>query len=243
MLGGDRTIKMEHVSKSFGGLQVLNDFSYTFGQGEFVCICGPSGIGKTTILQLIAGLQQPDAGQMERASHNIGYVFQEPRLIPWCSVLENIETGLHHIMPEAKSERRHIAAEMAYRVGLEGFQDYFPAQLSGGMKQRVSLARAFAVEPDILLLDEPFSSLNIELREAMCGHLLQLLALKPCTTMMVTHTLEDAVRLADRMIYLHDRPCQITLEYRMDKPPPERDMQYIFEQMQDIGERLKLDKI
>lgn len=234
---------MEHVSKSFGDLQVLQDFSYTFREGEFVCICGPSGIGKTTILQMIAGLQQPDTGRVECASPNLGYVFQEPRLIPWCSVLENIETGLHHIMPEAKSERRRIAAEMAHRVGLDGFQAYYPAQLSGGMKQRVSLARAFAVEPDILLLDEPFSSLNVELREAMCCYLLQLLALKPCTTVMVTHTLEDAVRLADRLIYLHERPCEISLEYDLDKPAAERDMQYIFQQMQAISERLKTNKI
>lgn len=179
---------------------------------------------------------------MECASHNIGYVFQEPRLIPWCSVVENIEIGLYHTMPEAKAERRRIAEEMARRVGLDGFQEYFPAQLSGGMKQRVSLARAFAVEPDILLLDEPFSSLNMELREAMCCYLQQLLALKPCTTVMVTHTLEDAVKLADRIIYLKDRPCRIALEYDMDKPPAGRDMQYTYQQMQAISEQLNLNQ-
>ncbi len=231
-------VKLEHISKIFGDLQVIADFSFTFRTGEFVCICGPSGIGKTTILQLIAGLQQPDAGMVEGASTNVGYVFQEPRLIPWCSVVENIEMGLFHTMPEAAAERRRIAEKMAHRVGLEGFLDYYPAQLSGGMKQRVSLARAFALEPDLLLLDEPFSSLNVELREAMCSYLIQLLALKPCTSVMVTHTLEDAVRLADRLIYLKERPCRITLEYALDRPAAQRDMQYIFQHMQAISERL-----
>ena len=242
MQGGGSTIRMEHVSKSFGDLQVLQDFSYTFREGEFVCICGPSGIGKTTILQMIAGLQQPDTGRVECASPNLGYVFQEPRLIPWCSVLENIEIGLHQIMPEAKSERQRIAAEMARRVGLDGFQDYYPAQLSGSMKQRVSLARAFAVEPDILLLDEPFSSLNVELRDAMCSYLQQLLALKPCTSVMVTHMLEDAVRLADRLIYLENRPCRIALEYHLDRPSADRDMPYTYQQMQAIIELLNLNR-
>lgn len=231
-------VYMENVNKSFGILKVIQDFSYTFNQGEFVCICGPSGIGKTTILQLIAGLQRPDAGLVHCASRNIGYVFQEPRLIPWCNVVENIEMGLFHIMPEDPPERRRRAAEMAHRVGLDGFEDYFPAQLSGGMKQRVSLARAFAVEPDVLLLDEPFSSLNIELRDAMCNYLQQLLALKPCTSVMVTHTLEDAVRLADRLIYLRDRPCRIALEYTWDRPAGQRDMSYIYQQMQAISEKI-----
>ncbi len=222
-------------------MQVLDDFSYTLDPGEFICICGPSGIGKTTILQLIAGLQTPDAGRVECASRKIGYVFQEPRLVPWCSVVENIEMGLFHSMAEAKNERRRIAEEMAYRVGLQGFENYYPAQLSGGMKQRVSLARAFAVEPDILLLDEPFSSLNVELREAMCCYIQKLLALKPCTSIMVTHTLEDAVKLADRLIYLKNRPCRIELEYHFDKPPAERGMQYTYQQMQAISEELKFE--
>lgn len=199
-----------------------------------MCVCGPSGIGKTTILQLIAGLETQDAGIIHRSSDKIGYVFQEPRLIPWCTVLENIEIGLYHLLPEEKSKRRHISKHIASKVGLEGFERYYPAQLSGGMKQRVSLARAFAVEPDILLLDEPFSSLNTELRESMCEYLWQLLSLKSPATIMVTHQIDDAIRLADRIIFLQNRPCEIVLDWPIKEPAEYRDVKFRLEQIELI---------
>lgn len=217
----------------------MQQLSYTFRPGEFVCVCGPSGIGKTTILQLIAGLEKPDAGVIHRSSDKIGYVFQEPRLIPWCSVAENIELSLYHLFPDEKAKRRTISETLVNNVGLDGFEHYYPSQLSGGMKQRVSLARAFAVEPDILLLDEPFSSLNAELRESMCEYLLKLLSLKFPATVMVTHNIEDAVRIADRIIFLRNRPCEIVLDLSLEEPVEHRDMKFRLEQIDFIQTQIK----
>lgn len=225
-------IELKNISKSYQDLEVLKNLSFKFNSGEFVCICGPSGIGKTTLLQLIAGLEQPDAGSILYQSHNIAYVFQESRLIPWCNVLDNIEIGLHACMPRDKSARRQVASQLALQVGLDGFQYYYPSQLSGGMKQRVSLARAFAIDPEILLLDEPFSSLNDDLRDVMSRYLIDLLAVKPRTSIMVTHNIDEAVRLADRIIFLHNRPCEIVLDHTINTGLPERNWKYRMEQIE-----------
>jgi len=227
-----RMIELRNISKSYGDLQVLKNLSFNFHAGEFVCICGPSGIGKTTLLHLIAGLEQPDSGGIHYQSHKLAYVFQEPRLIPWCNVIENIEIGLHALMPQDKTSRRKICNQLALQVDLDGFQYYYPAQLSGGMKQRVSLARAFAIDPDILLLDEPFSSLNDELREVMCRYLIDLLAAKPRTSIMVTHNIDEAVRLADRIIFLQHRPCKIVLDHTIKIAPADRNWKYRMEQIE-----------
>jgi NitT/TauT family transport system ATP-binding protein len=227
-------IELNNISKSYGDLEVLKNLSFNFRAGEFVGICGPSGIGKTTLLQLIAGLEQPDGGSIYYQSRNIAYVFQESRLIPWCNVLENIEIGLFAAMPGGKSPRRQIAGQLALQVGLDGFQHYYPSQLSGGMKQRVSLARAFAIDPDILLLDEPFSSLNDDLRDVMCHYLTDLLAAKPRTSIMVTHNIDEAVRLADRIIFLHKRPCEIVLDHAINTALPERNWKFRMEQIELI---------
>jgi NitT/TauT family transport system ATP-binding protein len=227
-------IELNDIGKSYGKLEIIKNFSCVFRSGEFVCICGPSGIGKTTLLQLIAGLEKPEYGSIQYRSQHIAYVFQESRLIPWCNVLENIEIGLYALMPEDRRERRSISEKLALKVGLDGFQSYYPSQLSGGMKQRVSLARAFAIEPDILLLDEPFSSLNDELREAMCRYLVKLLAFKPRTSIMVTHNIEEAVRLADRIIFLRNRPCEIVLDFSISTALQDRDMKFRLEQIEKI---------
>lgn len=234
-------IELRNISKSYDDLGVLNNLSFNFHAGEFVCICGPSGIGKTTLLQLIAGLEQPDSGSIHYQSHKLAYVFQEPRLIPWCNVIENIEIGLYALMPRDKASRRKTCNQLALQVGLDGFQHYYPAQLSGGMKQRVSLARAFAIDPDILLLDEPFSSLNDELREDLCRYLIDLLAQKPRTSIMVTHNIDEAVRLADRIIFLQHRPCKIVLEHNIEKAPADRNWKYRMEQIELIQSLTKTD--
>lgn len=225
-------IELKNISKCYKDLEVLKNLSFEFHSGEFVCICGPSGIGKTTLLQLIAGLEQPDSGSILYQSHNVAYVFQESRLIPWCNVIENIEIGLHASIPQDKTTRRKVCNHLALQVGLDGFQHYYPSQLSGGMKQRVSLARAFAIDPDILLLDEPFSSLNDDLREVMCSYLIDLLAAKPRTSIMVTHNIDEAVRLADRIIFLHNRPCQIVLDHTIGTTLPDRNWKYRMEQIE-----------
>lgn len=154
---------LRNVSLSFGRLKVLDNFSADFGWNKFTCLFGPSGIGKSTILNLLAGLLQPDAGEVCSSHKNIGYVFQDPRLLPWCTVKENMEIGLYASgIPAA--QRNRIVSAMIERLGLAGFENYYPTQLSGGMKQRVALGRAFVVDPQLLLLDEPFSGLDEALK-------------------------------------------------------------------------------
>ncbi|NLO98287.1 MAG: ATP-binding cassette domain-containing protein [Peptococcaceae bacterium] len=223
-------IRFTNVCKSFDNLTVLSNFSYTIDSGEFICFFGPSGIGKTTILQLIAGLLLPDAGELKIEEKRIGYVFQEPRLLPWCNVADNIELSLYAIIPDSRQKRLELVNTLLQKVELESFAKYYPAQLSGGMKQRVALARAFAIEPEILLLDEPFSALDHKLKDSLRSYLQDLLSWKPCITIMVTHDLDEAIRLGDKILVIGDRPCRILYEHIIEKPREKRDDLFIFEQ-------------
>ncbi|MCL0080433.1 ATP-binding cassette domain-containing protein [Dehalococcoidia bacterium] len=191
-------IKFSQVTKSFNGLKVLDNLSFEVRRGEILSILGPSGIGKTTILRLITGTLSPDAGTVEIASPRIGYVFQEPRLLPWRTSRENISLVLR-VNGTAGKEAADIAGGWIERLGLRGFEDYYPAQLSGGMAQRVSIARAFAIEPEILLMDEPFSNLDTKLKESLLAMLEDTLQEYRTTVVHVTHDLLEAVRLADRL--------------------------------------------
>jgi len=231
-------IKLENISKSFNKLGVLYAFSCTIAKGEFICFYGPSGIGKTTLLNILAGLSHPDSGKLENMAKKIGYVFQEPRLIPWCSVFDNIELVLFGISSDSKEKRAELIRTLLQKVDLDHFAQYYPSQLSGGMKQRVSLARAFAVQPDLLLLDEPFSSLDFKLKDTLCAYLLDLLSWKPCTTVFITHDLDDAIRMADRIFFLKDRPCQIKYEYILKVPQRQRNERFVFTQKTQIQSQL-----
>lgn len=219
-------IVFNNVSKSYGDLIVLENFNITIKTGEVVCLCGPSGIGKSTILKLIANIIDIDEGSLEVETKRLGYVFQEPRLLPWCNVIENVEMGLYEILPNKKESRRTLARDILNKVGLREFKDYFPSQLSGGMKQRVALARAFAIGPEILLLDEPFSALDCQIKDSLRYYLFELLDWKPCTTVLVTHDVEEAVRIGDRIIFLEERPCRIGYEQIIDSPRSERNISY-----------------
>ena len=186
-------------------------------QGEFVAVVGPSGCGKTTLLNLLSGFDQPSAGTVERTGES-RMVHQQDGLFPWQTVSENIALGLRHIKDE--QERQQQVLELLALIRLEGFENAYPHQLSGGMRQRVELARALAGSSDILLLDEPFSALDYLTRLRMRQEVARILHERPRTVVLVTHDIEEAAQLADRVIVLGERPAQIRFELSLAKPRP-----------------------
>jgi NitT/TauT family transport system ATP-binding protein len=194
-------ITFTHVSKSFDTLKVLDDLSFHIAADQIVGVVGPSGSGKTTILKLITGIVLPDEGTVTVAEGTVGYVFQEPRLLPWRTALDNVAAPLR-AQGRDKAAARSAAAHWLDRVGLAGFERYHPAELSGGMAQRVSIARAFAAEPRILLMDEPFGSVDATLKDSLMGILETIIKERLTTVVYVTHELPEALRLAGRIVEL-----------------------------------------
>lgn len=197
-------IKFEDVSKSFNNLQVFRDVSFEIKPHEVVAIQGSSGSGKTTLLRLIAGILKPDSGSVQVDSNRIGFIFQDHRLLPWRTAADNIALVL-----KATGINSDKAGETARlwmdKLGLKGFYDYYPSQLSGGMVQRISIARAFAIEPDIILMDEPFSSLDADLAETLLKELRQILRESQATAVYVTHRRLEVLRIANRIFQIADR--------------------------------------
>ncbi len=208
-------IQFTNVSKSFEGHRVLDDLSFAVQQREVVGILGPSGTGKTTILRLIAGLIAPDTGRVTVKGARLGYVFQEPRLLPWRTVQENVRVALRAsgMMPK---DALHIARDWIDKVGLADFERYYPAQLSGGMQQRVALARAFAIQPDILLLDEPFSSLDAHRKTDLLDILQTMIRATSMTAVYVTHDFTELLRVADRILTLDTGLQELDLSNRRE---------------------------
>jgi NitT/TauT family transport system ATP-binding protein len=210
-------LKLEKVSRSFGAVEVLRELSLEIRRGEFLAVVGPSGCGKTTLLNLLSGYDQPSSGLIKRAGR-VRMVYQQDGLFPWQTVAENIALGLRHVS-NGQEQTRQIA-EMLRLIRLEGFAQHYPHQLSGGMRQRVELARALTGDSDILLLDEPFSALDYLARLRMRQELARLLQECPRTVVLVTHDIEEAAQLADRVIVLTERPAQIRYELSIDVPRP-----------------------
>jgi NitT/TauT family transport system ATP-binding protein len=205
----------DHISHRFGALEVLDRVSFEVASGEVVAIVGPSGCGKSTLLSILGGLLQPSAGSAEwRGAPPAGslnpltFVFQDFALLPWCSVEENVEFPLLHAGLNA-AERRTVVGDALRRTGLSDFRGTYPKQLSGGMRQRVGIARALAVRPAILLMDEPLSALDSQTRELLMEDFIRLLADGSMGAVYVTHNLEEAVRLADRIVVLSRRPGRV----------------------------------
>ena len=205
----------DHISHRFGALEVLDDVSFTAGSGEVVAIVGPSGCGKSTLLQILGGLLQPGAGQAglrglppSDSLNPLTFVFQDFALLPWRTVAQNVEFVLLHAGLSAEA-RAAVVADALRRTGLSDFRGAYPKQLSGGMRQRVGIARALAVRPAILLMDEPLSALDAQTRELLLEDFIRLLADGNMGAVYVTHNLEEAVRLADRIIVLSRRPGRI----------------------------------
>lgn len=217
-------IRVEGVSKAFGTLQVLTNLSLAIPVGEFAAIVGPSGCGKSTLLRMIAGLEKPDRGQVlykgrpiDRPGPDRTLMFQEHALYPWRTVSQNVEFGLE-LAGVPTGERRRRVADVLDLVGLRSFERYYPSQLSGGMRQRASVARALVVNPEVLLLDEPYGALDAMTRAAMQEELLSLWAESGRTMLLITHDMEEAVYLADRVFVMSDRPGQVIQEVMVDLP-------------------------
>lgn len=223
---------IENVSKRYQGtsgedLLALSGISLTVGEEEFVALVGPSGCGKSTLLNMVGGLLSPTSGTISfdgllaDRDPRVGVVFQEVGLFPWRTVASNITFGLEEIgLPEA--ERRSRLEKYIALVGLEGFEHCYPHQLSGGMRQRVGIARALAIEPDLLLMDEPFSALDAQTRTLMQEELLAIWGKTRLSTLYVTHNIQEAVYLADRIVVLSRRPGRISRILTIDLPKFER---------------------
>jgi NitT/TauT family transport system ATP-binding protein len=248
-------VEVRGVSKSFprqrggGVLQVLNDVSFSLDAGTFVCLVGPSGCGKSTLLRIIDGLIPPDSGeviiggeQVRGPSLDRGFVFQQFNLLPWRTVVGNVEFGLENLGVR-KQARRRRALEVIKLVDLEGFETYYPSQLSGGMQQRVGLARAIAVEPAILLMDEPFGSVDDQTRMLLQDELLKLWEQAQKTVIFVTHDIEEALYLGDKIVVMCARPSRINrvLEVPFGRPRTEeiRGAPQMGQLKQEIWEELK----
>ncbi|MHC1579777.1 MAG: ABC transporter ATP-binding protein [Candidatus Alkanophagales archaeon] len=231
-------IKVENLRKVFrvrggGNVVALDGVSFSVREGEFVCIVGPSGCGKTTLLRIIAGLERPTGGVVTLDGKPISgpgrdrcMVFQEYALFPWRTVLKNVTFGLENLgIP--KEERLRIARRYIELVGLQGFEDRYPHELSGGMKQRVGIARALAIEPEVLLMDEPFGSLDAQTRNMLQKELLEIWEKTQKTILFVTHSVDEAVFLADKIVVLSARPAvvkevlEVDLSRMRDRTSPE----------------------
>jgi NitT/TauT family transport system ATP-binding protein len=205
----------DHISHRFGALDVLDAVSFTVRSGEVVAIVGPSGCGKSTLLSILGGLLQPSSGAAELRGappadslNPLTFVFQDFALLPWCTVEANVEFPLLHT-GLGDAERRAVVDDALRRTGLLDFRGAYPKQLSGGMRQRVGIARALAVRPAILLMDEPLSALDSQTRELLMEDFIRLLADGGMGAVYVTHNLEEAVRLADRIVVLSRRPGRV----------------------------------
>ena len=205
----------DHISHRFGALDVLDDVSFTVRTGEVVAIVGPSGCGKSTLLSILGGLLQPSKGVAELRGappadslNPLTFVFQDFALLPWCTVEDNVAFPLEHTALPA-SERRAVVDDALRRTGLTDFRGAWPKQLSGGMRQRVGIARALSVRPAILLMDEPLSALDSQTCELLMEDFVRLLANGAMGAVYVTHNLEEAVRLADRIVVLSRRPGRV----------------------------------
>lgn len=235
-------------------LRVFKDVSFTVHNGEFVSIIGSSGCGKSTLLSIAGGLADPSAGSIHLDGRRIdgpaldrGIVFQEFALFPWLTALNNIAFGLKSKgMP--KAERIALARKYVELVGLSGFEDYHPHRLSGGMRQRVGLARALAIEPSVLLMDEPFGALDAQTREAMQAALGDITMKTKSTVLFITHDIREAIYLSDRILVMSGRPAQVTFEVKVALPKPRLRHHATFQELEltlesalgsDLGKRSK----
>jgi NitT/TauT family transport system ATP-binding protein len=224
MNGRRAKVQFRGISTNFGSVDVLNDVSLDVAEGEFLCIVGPSGCGKSTLLNIAGGFLEPTAGEVTIDGEVVTgpdrrriFVFQERGVFPWLTVEDNIGFGLFDVAP---AERRKRIEHYVNLVGLKGFERSYPRELSGGMKQRVEVARALAVNPDVLYLDEPFGALDSITRLQMRSELLRIWEADRKTVLFVTHDIDESVQLADRVVVISARPGRIRRIVDIDMPHP-----------------------
>ena len=218
------TLEIADVGKDFL-IPIIDRVSFTVDAGDFVCLLGPNGCGKTTLLRIIGGLESPTRGRVllggkpvigsARHDRKVGVVFQEDRLLPWLTVRDNVELVLKPLGLD-RSARREVAGRYLRVVGLAGFEDYYPGRVSGGMRQRAAIARALAIEPDVLLMDEPFGALDAQNRRIMQKEVRRIWRETGRTIVFVTHSIEEAVEIGTTLIMLSARPARVRVLLRND---------------------------
>ncbi len=222
----DYKIEVKNLTKYFGNLHVLNDISFNIKKGEFVCVVGPTGCGKTTFLNLLTRIYMPSKGDLfidgesaDPRKHNLAFVFQEPSAIPWLTVEKNLRFGL-----ELKKLDKKIIDERVENIisllGLEKFRNSYPHQLSVSSEQRIIIGRAFAMNPDLLLMDEPYGQMDVKLRFYLEDEVIRLWKELGSTVVFITHNIEEAVYLAERILIMSNKPTTIKEEVVVDLPRP-----------------------
>lgn len=219
-------VEVKSLTKKFGDLLVLDDISFNIKKGEFVCVVGPTGCGKTTFLNLLTKLIEPTSGDLyidgepaDPKRHNLAFVFQEPSTLPWLSVEDNLAFGLRlKKLPESEVKKR--VGNIMELMGLTKFRKSYPHQLSVSSEQRIIIGRAFAMNPDLLLMDEPYGQMDIKLRYYLEDEVIRLWKKTGSTVVFITHNIEEAVYLAERVLILTNKPATIKEEVRIDLPMP-----------------------
>ena len=224
----NRPVKVEvkHLTKRFGDLLVLDDMSFSIRKGEFVCVVGPTGCGKSTFLNCLTRIHMPSEGDLyidgipaDPKKHNISFVFQEPSALPWLTVEENIAYGLK-IKRLPKEEIRQRVDQILDLMGLQGSRDAYPGELSVSVEQRIIIGRSFAMKPDLLLMDEPYGQMDVKMRFYLEDEVIRLWKELGSTVIFITHNIEEAVYLAEKVLILTNKPAKIKEEIMIDLPRP-----------------------
>ena len=219
-------VVVENLTKYFGSLHVLDNISFNVKKGEFVCVVGPTGCGKTTFLNLLTRIYQPTMGDLyidgesaDPKKHNIAFVFQEPSAIPWMTVEKNLRFGMEiKKLPKAKIDER--VEQIIKLIGLQQFRDLYPHQLSVSSEQRIIIGRAFAMNPDLLLMDEPYGQMDVKLRFYLEDEVIRLWKELGATVVFITHNIEEAVYVSQKILIMSNKPATIKEEVLVDLPHP-----------------------
>lgn len=212
-----KELEIKGLHKAYGDMVLFSDFNLALPEGQITCILGPSGCGKTTLLNILGGLTTPDSGLLNGFDNKtVSYIFQDPRLLPWKTVEENIAFVLNQNLPEA--EKKKITGRFIRLIDLEGFADFYPAKLSGGMRQRVSIARAFAYPSDIILMDEPLKGLDIKLKYNLIRTFSHVWQNDRRTVVFVTHDVDEALLLGHEIVVMSQSPVKLLEHVRLHQP-------------------------